>query len=456
MTELVEFGRKDAADAAREEFGEYLCPVDDDARRKTVAWVSDTPDEVMDQIRAQAEDSRVASTPSAGQMDLSDDELDRLVFDEDGVNVPKARSVKAIADQMGVDDWITAFDRKLTVDEYRDVLERFREDERGDRVERTDQEDRQASAARTQRSEQCNHAEGHCANGDQEACEFLQTACGLTENEVSDLTAPPDPAAPDAPMADEVMPDGGATAELSGKQLGALQRSWGGYQAAVEEMREQLMRLRESFVNAQQAARAINGIRSDVGQEELHFEKLEEANAGTLDTVRMMAAECHECHARHEDHDHDVDVDELEDLREFVGGGGTGTPVGVSDETQDAIEAALDVPEEVHGFEIEEVDPDNLVWENDRHRVEVYSHGGSMDHHFSTFVRHVGRDHDSDEPGVIAEFTASRPAADDMGRERNRSQAVDAAIDYMRTGSIANETERSDPTNSGQLGRGEA
>ncbi|MCU4716993.1 hypothetical protein [Halapricum hydrolyticum] len=53
MSPTVEFGSKDAADAAREQWGEHLCP-DDDRRLKTVAFVEDVPDRVIERAELEA------------------------------------------------------------------------------------------------------------------------------------------------------------------------------------------------------------------------------------------------------------------------------------------------------------------------------------------------------------------------------------------------------------------
>ncbi|MFD1633162.1 hypothetical protein ACOZ4L_05660 [Haloplanus ruber] len=55
-----------------------------------------------------------------------------------------------------------------------------------------------------------------------------------------------------------------------------------------------------------------------------------------LDLARMMATDCEECHADHTGHDHDVDVDDQEDVREAVVDGTASTPVGTSEETDEA------------------------------------------------------------------------------------------------------------------------
>lgn len=125
MTERIEYGTKAAADAARERHKQYLCS-EDDARLKTVAYSSDTPDSVLDTERLEAADGRGERTDGPGQVPLSDGERDRINFSAGRANVAHARSVKGIAQAEGVEDWTSFYDSSLTVDEHREVLERGR------------------------------------------------------------------------------------------------------------------------------------------------------------------------------------------------------------------------------------------------------------------------------------------------------------------------------------------
>jgi hypothetical protein len=117
----VEFGRKDAADDAREQFAEYLCP-DDDKRLKTVRFTSDTPDEVLRQAHRQAEDSREVEASGPGQAELSETEKGRIDFSAGRANVPHAQAVTAIALDEGVTDWTAYYDAHLTVDEHMKLM----------------------------------------------------------------------------------------------------------------------------------------------------------------------------------------------------------------------------------------------------------------------------------------------------------------------------------------------
>ncbi|MHC3379387.1 hypothetical protein [Haloarcula sp. H-GB5] len=331
MTERIEYGSKDAADAARERHSEYLC-TDDDRRLKTVAWAeSGTPEWVLEQERLEAADSRDDGGDDGGQVPLSDSETDRIDFSDGRANALHARSVKGIAQSEGVEDWVSYYDPTLTVDEHREVMEQASR-ESGKRSADETADEKAARAARSAQSNQCDHARGHCLNGDPEACEFLQETCQMSLDDVmNDVLARnepdrrPDPEQPDAP-AD---PD---PTELTGKQKGALQRSWNGYKAAMGEVEEALKQLANNWMQAQRAARAINAIRGTVGQTPLHFERLETEQAALMDLTREMAADCHECHADHSEHSHGVTDGPQEELPDAVVNGAADTPVGTGDE----------------------------------------------------------------------------------------------------------------------------
>ena len=316
MTEYVEFASKDVADSYRDDHAEHLC-TDDDRRLKTVAFSSDTPEHVLERARREADDGRGERETDAGQVDLSDHELEEIDFSEARASVPHAKSVKGIAASEGVDDWLAHYDPTLTVDEHREVMERAARDGGGRRMDSEDSAtERAGRAARTAQSEECDHAAGHCRHGDPEACEFLTDVCGYEEDEVQSLLG-------DVPDQDDTDQD-----DLPGEALGALKRSWSGYVGAVDTLESALDDARDAWENSQRAARAINEIREAHGQEPLHFEELEKQQARFTDFSREAAADCHECHADHSGHAHDVTSGDREDIREFVDGGRDATPVG--------------------------------------------------------------------------------------------------------------------------------
>lgn len=298
----VEYGSRSAANEARDQWPDQLCS-DDDRRLKTVTFAGDTPDDVLDQARRQADDSRDQGGAGAGQVPLTDHERGDIDFSEGRASVPHARSVKGIAASEGVSDWLAYYDQSLTVDEHREVMERAATEGGGKQQEDTESAtDKAGRASRTAQSQQCDHAKGHCKQGEPDACEFLQSRCGLAEDEVQTLLS-------------DHQPESNDDQPIEGAAAGALSRSWSGYKGAVQRLAQAVEAVEQSWTNGQQAAKAINSIREAHDQQPIHFEVLESAQADLVDIVREAAADCHECHADHEGHDHPTDG-EVEDLTE--------------------------------------------------------------------------------------------------------------------------------------------
>ncbi|GAB7094077.1 hypothetical protein JCM30237_12290 [Halolamina litorea] len=262
MSFTVEFGTKSGADAAREEHEEYVCPVDDDRRLKTVAFIDDTPEVVRDQLEAGAQTGRAERDQGSGQADLTDAEKNRVGPFVEENNYLKAASVKALLRDNGVSDWEAWYDPELSVDEHKSsILPEAQQAGGGDRIE-NDGPDR-AAAARAEKAagSQCDHAQDHCKHGDSGACEFLRESCGMDDDEVSALLS-------DEPTA--------ADDEITGDAAGALGRAWQGYKAGISRLDQELSDAVEAKGNAEQAAAAINAIRADHGQEPMEFKRLEE------------------------------------------------------------------------------------------------------------------------------------------------------------------------------------
>lgn len=307
MSEAVEFEDKAAADRARDRHEEYICSVDDDKRMRTVHFVSDTPESLLTKLRSQDDGDRWE-----GYNVLRSDEPE-TVYQAD-----MDKTEEATPDEHGV----------LTDDKGNGY---------GTQGWQIVDEDDDPGASTEQRglTEVCDHAEGNCANGNLAACEYLQDTCGYAEGKVSDLITEPEPATADGPTDADVgplsPPDG-----IEGEQVGAHLRSVRGYLNATDAAAEHIEKLRESLEHANDAARAVNGIRSEAGLDPLHFEKLEDANADLADLLRMVASTCEECHADHGEHDHAVTSGDREDIREVAVDGAGGTPVGTSDDTDRA------------------------------------------------------------------------------------------------------------------------
>lgn len=342
----VDFGSLDAARAARDRWEEHLCS-DDDGRLTSVTFSSDVPDDVLDRARRDAADSLAEQESGPGQADLTDHERDRIDFSKGRANVPWAQSIKAIAADEGVSDWTAHVDPTLTVDEHREVMANAGGG--GQRMDSEDSAREQAGRhARRAQDSECDHARGHCVRGDPEACEFLTDTCGFDEDEVDDILARREPERPDV-----------QEPELTGKEKGALKRSWNGYKAAVDRVAEAMETLVDEWEHAQQAGRSINAVRKGVGQEPIHFDRLEELQADLLDVTRKAAADCHECHADHAGHEHDVTTGDREDVRTFVQRGRASTPVGSGgdlgdDPTDDVVEEDIDdTDQEADQFAVE-------------------------------------------------------------------------------------------------------
>lgn len=355
MSECIEFQRMSTAREMRGEHADHICPIDDDARTKEVCFTSDTPETVLERAR----DIATTERAEAGEEALDPVPLDRsekrdLDFSRDGVNVFKARYLKGLGERYNVDPFQHV--DLAEIDGVRDaegILDRARKSGGSGRGGGTAQFDDEAAererrerraGAEQARAEECDHAEDFCANGDQEACEFLREACDTDPEDLRDM----EPLEPDmsgdrdGPTEEE---SGDIFDRLDGPEKGAYARSWGGYQAATEAMQDAAETMLAAIDNAHDAARAINGIRAGEGAGPIHFEKLEKGNAALLDLARHAARTCHECHAQHggepDGLDHEVAATDREDIRRFVTAGGRETSVG----NPDGIGPATNEPE---------------------------------------------------------------------------------------------------------------
>ena len=251
-----------AANAFRDDYEEYICPGDDDKRRKTVALVSDAPEHVLDRAHVEAASGRSERDEGAGQAELTDAEKKRLGPFSGNNSYRKAAAAKAIFRDEGVDDWTSYYDETLTVDEHRDLAERAARDGGGGRrLDAEDSADDRLGRAEKAMGEECDHARDHCEHGDPDACEFLTDACDYDPDEVASI------------LDDE---DASGEQEIEGEAAGALGRAWQGYKAGIARLAAELDDAMEAKRNAEQAAAAINAIRADHGQEPIELERLEE------------------------------------------------------------------------------------------------------------------------------------------------------------------------------------
>jgi len=172
----VKFGRKPVATNIRDRVEPFLAD-DDDGRELTLKLKEDAPDAIVQRVQEEAADTRQAEAQKAGQAELTDRERKEIDFTKDGVNVPFARSVKGIAENKGVEDWIQFADFTLGVDENRRQLKDAARQGGGDRGR--GQTDEQRGLQKTQQSkrrrrEQAESAKGPAFGGDAEAAEFLR------------------------------------------------------------------------------------------------------------------------------------------------------------------------------------------------------------------------------------------------------------------------------------------
>lgn len=256
MPVAVGFGIKDVADSFRDDHQEHLAP-GDDARTNTVEFEEDTPERVIEEAERAAAETRAERQAGPGQVELTEFERSQIDFSKGNASIPHARLVKAIMLNQGVDDWMAFYDPTLTVDEHRSVAEqaKLESGEGGFQREGESVLQKEARAAKRAQESECDHARGFCKLGDPEACEFLRENCGLDESDIDQLRE-----------AEEDLPD----QAISGKFLGALKRSWGGYKGAVTAGDER---------HAKEAAKAINAIRLEHGQPPLRFDRLESLEA---------------------------------------------------------------------------------------------------------------------------------------------------------------------------------
>lgn len=185
----VEFGQRQVANSVRERLDGFLA--DDDSRRsKTVELKDAVPDDLVQRVQEEAADSRQAEADKAGQAELSDRERKQIDFSRDGVNVPFARSVKGIADNEGVTDWLQYADLELSVDENRRVLKGASNEERGRSGLGKSSEKRNIAKAADNKQKRRQQAEGAkqpAFEGDANAADFLRDEQRF-EDDLFDIT----------------------------------------------------------------------------------------------------------------------------------------------------------------------------------------------------------------------------------------------------------------------------
>ncbi len=181
MVTRIEFGSREAANKIRDtaKFRGFLAD-SDDRRTATVVLKEGTPEPALNEITGEAADSKRHEADKAGQASLTDSERERIDFSREGMNVPKARSIKGVAQNEGVDDWMHESDFTLSVDENRSILKEAKQSGGGQRGGRDLDSDAEVSqrlaAAHHQRQQQETDRAKQFAlvDTDKEAQEFLR------------------------------------------------------------------------------------------------------------------------------------------------------------------------------------------------------------------------------------------------------------------------------------------
>jgi len=183
----IEFGSRDAANAARETVPEGTRTGTYDGRHTTVEVREDQlSEQQLTRLSGMAADSKAYKAEKVGQAPLSRRERQEIDFTE--TSVPEARSAKAIFADRGVDDWLSFFDPTLTVDEQRDIAERAARDDRGKRMD-TDESavEKEARARRRTAGELERFARQGAEAGEEEAVRTLVDELGWNESEARAL-----------------------------------------------------------------------------------------------------------------------------------------------------------------------------------------------------------------------------------------------------------------------------
>ena len=276
----VDFGARSVANDVRDEHEEYLCPLDD-RRKKTVAFVRDTPEEVLDEARSTAAETRAdKKVDSHGQVELTDREKNQINFSD--VSVFHARTVKGVALDHGVKNWLDYYDTSLQADEHIEIMENAEAASRLDSDE-LDEETIDEKISETQavvEDEECDHAERGCEDGYEEACEFLEEECDVPQSRIDELLD-------EGGFKDDVR-DLGETdlgaGELPLSVRVALKKAWRGYRAGRADAKDG-----GSAAEARTYAGIINSIRQAVGQEMIEFEPVGAFEGGVVEPSEVGA-----------------------------------------------------------------------------------------------------------------------------------------------------------------------
>jgi hypothetical protein len=244
----VEFSGRDSADAAREEWEEWVCPLDDDKRKKTVSFVSDTPESVREMIEVKAMDSRGEQTTSH-TADLSEREREKIsdvggfdqsttifnwrsakgVFAREGLSDQFEDSIGALSDYDGPEEGAEEYIHNARQSDAHQGTSSVSGGSMDDGAEETKQQQRAANAARKAMDQGCDHARKQCDHDAPGACEHLKTVCGYTDEEVATILDGQEQPVEDRTDQRELVTVGGEKypkMDVTPEQAGALGRSW--------------------------------------------------------------------------------------------------------------------------------------------------------------------------------------------------------------------------------------
>ncbi len=298
MSTRIEFGSLDAANQARDDWSEYVCPVDDDRRMTAVAFVSDTPEDVLDAIRLEAQDARTEQRQKSASVGLTEDERKRISdlggFDQRTTTLSWASAKGVFAREGLVDSFHDAMGALTDYDDPAEGAEEWIRNQReadatkgtagvsGGRRDAGDvdqQRQRKAGvAAAKARGEGCQQAHDYCTGGDEDACKHLREVCGYDEEEVKQILAARDDRDQGGSDQRELVVVGGnggfSEMEVTPQEAGALTKSWKGYKGAISDLADAVETVQEAAVDARQALAAINSVRGNYDREELHGDRL--------------------------------------------------------------------------------------------------------------------------------------------------------------------------------------
>lgn|GEM_PF-2506749 len=298
MSTKVEFDSLDAANQARDDWSEFVCPVDDDRRETAVAFVSDTPEDVLEAIRLEAQDARTEQRQTSRSVELTEDERERISdlggFDGRPTTFSWASAKGVFAREGMTDKFHDAMGALTDYDDPAEGAEEWIQNRResdatkgtagasGGRRDAGDvdqQRQRKAGAAAAKaRGEGCQQAHDYCTGGDEDACKHLREVCGYDEKEVKQILAARDDRDAGATDQRELVVVGGrgefSEMEVTPQEAGALTKSWRGYKGGISDLAEAVETVQTATVDARQALAAINSIRENNDQEELHGDRL--------------------------------------------------------------------------------------------------------------------------------------------------------------------------------------